>query len=164
MKKKTARRTSPKTRIMEHELEAARKFIANDPTGRRFQVAEHILTLLLKEELPRVKRFIFNATFDLRVIANSHKFQSALHSNPNLTELIRTSKTGGHVRLNFEKDCIQFVLFYERDLNVGEAALFSDIFGRIIASTYSSLGIDMSGLQANIEASDVKDQLKNRLS
>ncbi len=149
---------------MEHELEAARMFIATDPIGRRFQAAEHILTLLLKEELPRVKRFIFNATFDLRTIANSRKFQAALHTNPNLKELIRSSKTGGHVRLNFEKDCIQFVLFYEQDLNVGEAALFSDTFGRIIASTYSSIGIDMSGLQSNNDANDLKDQIKDSLS
>lgn len=160
---KAPRRVSPKTRIMEHELQAARAFIQNDPIGKRLQAAEHILTLLIKEELPRVKRFIFNAGFDLRAIADSQKFAKAINSNPKMTELIRSSKTGGYVRINFEKDCIQFVLFYENGLNGHEAELFSNTFGRIIASTYSSLGIDMSGSQSAVDLSNLSSQLKNEL-
>lgn len=161
MNKKSIKRTSPKTRILEHELDAARKFIQTDPIGKRLQAAEHILTLLIKEEFPRVKRFIFNAAFDLREIASPRKFEQAIHSNPKMTELIKASKTGGYVRINLDKDCIQFVLFYESGLNANEAALFSDAFSRIVASTYASLGIDMSGFQSAMDLSDLKKQLKS---
>ena len=158
---KISRRSSTKTRILEHELEAARKFIRNDPIGKRLQAAEHILTLLIKEEFPRVKQFIFNAAFDLREIANAKQFQKSIHSNPKLAELIKASKTGGYIRINLDKDTIQFVLFYERKLNASEAVLFSDTFGRIVASTYASLGIDMSGFQNAVDLGEVGTPLRS---
>jgi len=154
------RRSYNKTRVLEHEFEAARDFVRNDPIGKRFQAAEHLLTLLIKEEFPRVKRFVFNAAFDLREIWSAEQFQKSIYSNPKLTELIKASKTGGYIRINLDKETIQFVLFYERKLNVNEAALFSDTFGRIIASTYASLGIDMSGYQAIVESGGIKTDLK----
>jgi hypothetical protein len=160
MNSKATRRSPSKTRVLEHELEAARQFVRNDPIGKRFQAAEHVLTLLIKEEFPRVKRFIFNSGFDLREIVNAKQFQKTIYSNPNLTDLIKTSKTAGYIRINLDKDTIQFVLFYERKLNVNEAALFSDTFGRIIASTYASLGIDMSGYQAAVDSGDLKENIK----
>lgn len=161
MNTKTTRRSSVKTRVLEHELEAARQFVRNDPIGKRLQAAEHVLTLLIKEEFPRVKRFIFNAAFDLREIASARQFQKSIHTNPKLADLIKASKTGGYIRINLDKDTIQFVLFYERKLNANEAALFSDTFGRIVASTYASLGIDMSGFQNAVEVGDVKAQLNS---
>lgn len=130
-------------RIHEHELQQAREFLKNDPRGKRFQAAEFALILLMKNELPRLKRLIFNASFDLRRVVNQSAFEKAINGEQKLTALLKQTKTTAYAKIDFKKD-LQFILFYGSDLNKNEAALYSDAFGRVIATTYASLGIDMN--------------------
>jgi hypothetical protein len=140
-----ANRSYSKTRTLETELAEAREFLRRDPRGRRLQAAEHTLLLLVNDELPRMKHFIFNAAFDLRRVPHRKGFEKTLNGNPKFADLLKQSKTTAYAKINFDEDSLQFVLFYEKDLNQNEAALYSNAFGQVIATTYASLGLDMNG-------------------
>lgn len=146
----------PRTRVTEQELGSAKDFLKNDPRGKRLQAAEHALILLIKGELPRLKRFIFNASFDLRRVVNERAFEKAINGNPKWAELLKQSKTGAYTKVNFEKDNVEFVLFFEKGITRNEAALYSDSFGRVIAATYASLGLDMSGFTGRVVAEGIE--------
>lgn len=133
-------------KIARTDLDSAIDFLENDPIGRRLRAAEYALTLLLKNQLPRLKQYIFNATFDLREISNGVRFDKLFNSIPALNDLLKESKSRGHIKVNFDKDRIRIVLFYERGLSRSEALLYSKSLGEIVAVTYATLGLDMTGL------------------
>lgn len=159
LKTNASRRGTTKTRVLEHEIEAARKFLKADPIGRRLQAGEHALTLLIKGELPRIKRFVFNATYDLRRVLNPKDFEQSVNSNPKFADLIKKSKSGAYIRPHFDKDYIQFTLFYGKDLTSNEAALFADTFTKIISATYASLGLDMNGFAGTLDEDSIKSSI-----
>lgn len=136
------------TRIKQVELEAALKFLNSDPKGARLQGAEHALVLLLKDELPRLKQYVFNAAYNLREIIENEKFQKAQATSSSLVELFNQTKAGAYVKVSLDREQLSFALFYEKQFEKGEALLFSRSFGEVIAATFAALGLDMTGLVA----------------
>lgn len=138
---------SREPKIPQKSLREAREFLKTHPIGQRFQVAEHALTLLTKNELPRLRQFVFNASFDLRQISDSQKFEKLAHLSGSDDDLLRESRCGGYVKVGLGKERIRIVLFYEKKLNKNEAFLYARSLGEITAVTYGALGMDMSVLQ-----------------
>lgn len=130
-------------KIARNDLDSALQFLDTDPVGQRLKAAEHALTLLLKNQLPRLRQYIFNAAFDLREISNPERFEKLFHSG---NDFIKESRSRGRIKVNFDKERIRIVLFYENKLSRSEAVLFSRSLGEITAVTYATLGLDMTGL------------------
>jgi len=138
-----SRRRSRGTKVTKEEWEAARQFLKTDPYGQKLKRAEHILTALLKEELPRVRRLLVNRTIDLRGMIDPEKFDEVISNNPNLTNLLNKSAAGAYVKVDIEKDNLTFYLFYDRRLNEGESSLFSKSLGEILRSTDALFGLEV---------------------
>lgn len=135
-----------KPNITKQRHEEAQAFLFNHPIGQRVRAAENTLILLLKDDLPVLRHFIFNASYDLRAIRSRAEFDALLNTNPNLHDLLELSTHGGHIRVSFDKEQIRFLLFYEKQLNGGEADLFSKSLGQVTATTFGALGLDISSL------------------
>jgi hypothetical protein len=148
---KNGKKTSTaRIRVKDEELEDAREFLRSNAIGKRFQSAEHLLTLFAKDEdIRRVKRFIFNSSYDLRRIINPDKFEKIASVSESIENLLSISGSTGHLRLGNEQGSIQFYLFYDKDLSTEESTLFSQAFGQIISTVFSSLQFDMSGYHSN---------------
>lgn len=137
-----------KPNITKQRYEEAKAFLHSNPIGQRVRAAENTLILLLKDDLPVLRHFIFNASYDLRAIKSLADFEKLLDANPNLHELLKLSTHGSHIRVSFDKEQIRFLLFYEKQLNSAEADLFSKSLGQVTAATFGALGLDMSNLAA----------------
>lgn len=135
-----------KPNITRERYEEAQAFIKESPIGQRIKAAENTLILMLKDDLPVLRHFIFNAAYDLRIIKSSTEFAKFLDTNPNLGQLLKLSGYGSHIRVSFEKEQIRFFLFYEKHVQSVEADLFSKSLGQVTAATFSALGLDLSGV------------------
>ena len=133
-------------KVTQRELNSALEFLKSTPIGQRLQAAEYALTLLVKDRLPRLRQYIFNAGFDLREISNSQRFDQLVRSGSISDDLLQESVSGGFIKVAFEKEQILITIFYEKKLNNSEALLYSRSLGEVTAVTYAALGLDMTGL------------------
>ena len=133
-----------KPNVTKGQLEKAMSFLENDPLGKRAFAAENMLILLTKGHLPNIKHYIFNASYDLRRIADPNEFDRLINLNPSFADLVRSTSHGGYIRVAMDNEQIRFFMFYDKQLSIGEADLFSKSFGQVTAATLAVLGIDMS--------------------
>lgn len=117
------------------KLEQAFVFLEENPFGKRLMAAEHCLALLLDNQLPLLRQFVFTSRFELN---NRQAMESR------------------HIRVALEDDAIRFQLFYDSDLNQNESNLFSRALSEVAAVTYAAIGLDMSGFVS------VKEQITSQ--
>ena len=121
----------------------------------RLFAAERALKMLAHEQLPFVRKFIFNASFDLRNCIKKKKIKKTLDYIRGENQSSKESKSGGYVKLSLTKENLTILLFYDHMLSANEAILFSRSLGEIVAVTYAALGLDMSGV-ASISSDSCK--------
>ena len=114
-------------------LTEAMHFLAHHPIGQRLYAAEHALTLLVKNELPRLRQYVFNAVFELKGVDSESLSSKA------------SDERGASIKVNFEEEGIQVSLHYSSLPSSQDSVLFSRCFGEVISATYAALGLDMSG-------------------
>ena len=135
-----------KPKISLLKAKEAEEFLENSVTGQRQLAAEKTLTNLIKGKLPLIEQFVFNGIFDFNEIKSSKEFRNLVKSTPEHERLLTVSKTGGYVKVYFDKTKFTISLFYEKIKNSNDAILYSKNLSEIIAITYAALGLDMTGL------------------
>ena len=135
---------SANLRSSREEKEEMDYFLDSDPVGKRLKQIEKILASLALGKLPRYRKFILNADFDLRNIVDRADLKELIEGNNMLGSLYRVTKSQGFAKVSFQKDKLKFILLYDRnEVSSEEALLFSNSFGQVICATYSAIGIDM---------------------
>ena len=139
---------SPQSRapkISKKDVEEAEAFLANTPAGKRLQYAEHTLTLLARNRLPRLRQFLFNAGFDLREMRNPDQFEHLIATDESRNELVKASRCKGYIQVGFEKEQIRLTLFYGEEPSEKESQLYAKSIGEVTSVTYAILGLEMRG-------------------
>lgn len=117
-----------------------------DETCIRLLAAERTLGMLAHEQLPNIRKFIFNASFDLCESLQKKKIKKRIAYGGRVIPSQKDSKASGNIKLSLSKEELKILLFYDHSLTANEAILFSRSLGEIVAITYAALGLDMSGI------------------
>lgn len=135
------------------ELEKSRAYLESNPTGVRLQLAEHALNLLGNGELENLKRFVFDATVNVRRFVSREGFASLIDASGELEPLLEASENEAYIRTTFDGGRPGFFLFHEAD-----AVLYGRVFEAFVSVTYAALGLDMKGL-VSLEKHDVAGEI-----
>ena len=118
-----AAKTKPKKRpkISQKDVVAAEQFLKSSQLGEQLQAAEHALVLLLKNKLPRLRDYIFGASYDFRAD--------------------EASEITAQIKLGIDKHRLIATMYYPKELSRNEARLFAGSLGEILKVTYHALGL-----------------------
>ena len=92
-----------------------------------------------------------------------------INLSPSFADLVRSTSHGGYIRVAMDNEQIRFFMFYDKQLSLGEADLFSKSFGQVTAATLAVLGIDMSQYfstekSAKTEVSEMAEKLRSEVT
>ena len=125
----------------------------------KLEDAEEFLRRINEDQLPYLKKLLFETSVELRPIVDDGPFRNPHPSPHQNLRLMKASTPGGYVQVAYENSKVHFRMFYVSDrVNENEATLYSNALRDLEAITYAGLGLDMRGL-SRVEQTDAMAEL-----